>query len=432
MIPNQTSCIVEFAAVPGAKDYRVYEPAHSAVHGGTPMYKYSGGGLRIEINGLNPLALAQGDFVIEAVDALGPYQRADANTPHHDIHHINGQGPSTNNPNILMTSATFRPRTAMQQWPTQPGATSLFRDTFEDTSAEATTFFPMPTPALTGVQAAMNLEFYGTWHSRFASKNWLIDFLGHERGTESIFIHQRHLMEILLDGERRNNNASSVLQPLVNGKQVEFDLADGKIVHITWEVDAHQKSRRWTELQLKPAEETFLTPGKFTMIPVWRRPTESGRLIRWQAQWEFHQLDIFREYPGDINRFSMEEQIIVGVQDPANERWDSSLNITRTRWDGAPLANGTMKDLDLRHKFDMYLSKNEYALYENGILIKRRAWKTPLPFTRMSAGFVHQVYHTEAEMPGAEGGEYYYQYINQSDEKHWNNFGIEIVPAFPR
>jgi hypothetical protein len=429
LLPNQTSCVVEFSAVAGAKDYRVYDPAH--LHNGSPVYKYSGGGLRIEINGLDPALASQPQYILEAVDCLGPFQYTDATTPHTDMHSVNGQGPSTNAPHVLATSAPFVPLTAKQPWPTQPGAVSLFRDTFEDTSMEATMFAPAALPALTPAQSAMNLEFWNTWQTRLESKNWRVDFLGQERGTESVFIHQRHLMDILLDGEKRNNNASSVFQPLVGGQEVVFDLSDGKIVHLTYEVDAHFQPRRWCEVQFKPAGETFLNPGKFVDISVDRRPTESGNLIRWQAQNTFHHLDVFRGDSTNINKWFEEGQIDTSWG-PTSERFDSTVNITRSEYYWPqPNLNGTMADLDLRHKFDMYLSAAEYALYENGILVKRHAWKSPLPFTRMSPAFVHQVYHTDNEMPWMEGGEYYYQYIENADERHWNNFGIEIVPRFP-
>ncbi len=426
LTPNQNSCVVEFSAVPGAVDYCVYDKSH--LHGGVPLRKYSGGGLRIEINGLDPKAAVHPDYVIEALDALGPYEHHDGNTPHSAMHHKNGQGPSTNTPRVIATSAPFKPRTQAQRWPTQPGAVSLFRDTFDDTSAAATTFTVLPTPVLTPLQAAMNLEFYGMWQTRYASKNWLIDFLGHERGAESIFIHQRHLMDILIDGEKRNNNASSVLQPLVDGKPIEFDLADGKVVHITWEVDAFNTSRRWTELQLKPADETFLNPGKFQIAGGNRSPTESGRLIRWQPTWEAHKLDVFGPWI-DGKQGTTTEEIEDGrepVRTVGSGPWE---HYRRTQWDKVTLSNGTIKDLDFRHKFDLYLSEKEYLLFEDGVQVKHGVWKTPLPFTKMNPGFIHQVYHTAAE--GSEGGEPFYQ-EHHEDERHWGNLGLEIVPAFPK
>ncbi|MES2460585.1 MAG: hypothetical protein V4671_08365 [Armatimonadota bacterium] len=436
IVANQTSCVVEFTAVEGAKDYRVYEPGHK--HGQSFMYKYSGGGLRIEVNGLDPASPVQPDYIVEAVDVLGPYQAITGSTPHSEMYHVNGQGPSTNIPKVLASSAPFKPVTAKQPWPTQTGGVSLFRDTLEDTSLAATVFKSVPVPPLTPTQAGMNLEFWGKWQSRFASKNWLVDFLGHERGSESIFIHQRHMMEMLLDGEKRNNNASSVLQPLVDGKEVVFDLADGKIVHITWEVDAHNQERRWTELQLKPAGETFLNPGKFVGIGTTRRPTESGNLIRWQPTREFHTLSVFYGTPDATNPNTPNTWDAWGEMDttygPGNERLSM---IARTGWIGEPIIKGnwTMEGLDLRHKFDMYLSLTEYALYEEGVLIKKARWKNPLPFTKMSPAFIHQIYHTEVETLNSASDGYapnYYVNVNQTDERHWNNFGIEIVPQFPK
>jgi hypothetical protein len=350
------------------------------------------------------------------------------------MHHINGQGRSTNEPKVLAVSAPFKPVAASQPWPTQSGAVSLFRDTFEDTSLAATAFKPVPTPTLSPKQEAMS-EFYGrnihhAMHTRYQSLNWLVDFLGHEPGTESVFIHQRHLMELFLDGGERNNNASSVLQPLVGGKPVVFDLADGKIIHLTYEVDPYFGGRRWCEFQLKPAEETFLNPGKFVDL---RLPTESGRLIRWQTGKEWHSLDVFMGGASASSNRQV-QQIPTGSGDPLSLRDTPGLNIARVNpYSGAPIFNGTTKNLDLRHKFDLYISKDKFAIYENGTLAIARNFTVPLPFTRMNAAFVHQLYHTTNEVASDFGGSNYFIDITKGkDERHWNNFGIEVVPQFPK
>jgi hypothetical protein len=377
--PNQTSCIVEFTAVAGAKDYRVYEPAHNGAHGGKPMAKYSGGGLRIEINGLDPTKALQGDYIVEAVDALGPYQIITGDTPHSEMTSINGQGPSTNVPKVLAVSAPFKPVVARQPWPTQSGGRSLFRDTFEDTRPEATTFTRVATPTLPAALEPHS-EFYGkninhAMHTRYQSLNWRIDFLGHEPGSESIFIHQQHLMELFLDGGARNNNASSVLYPLVDGKPLEFDLADGKIVHLTYEVDPYMGGRRWVELQLFPAGEALLNPGKFQEL---RFPTESGRLIRWSTGKEWHQLDIFQGAATPLLNKAI-QQIPVGHGDPNSLRDNHpELAISRLR----PEMNGTTASIDIRNRFDLYISRDRYAIYENGVLAIARPWTVPLPFTQ--------------------------------------------------
>ena len=116
--------------------------------------------------------------------------------------------------------------------------------------------------------------------------------------------------------------------------------------------------------------------------------------------------------------------------------------MARTRWDGVHLANGTVQEIDKRHRFDLYLSKTHYRIIEttpDGLnnLVRDKDFPAgaSLPFDKCQMYFVHQVYHTlndRNELVSYDPSEsYWYNNRPYSDERHWDNMGQEVLTQFP-
>jgi len=221
-----------------------------------------------------------------------------------------------------------------------------------------------------------------------------------------------------------NNNASLVMSP-----RPTADITGGKVLHVTFEVDAHfdPNQRRWVEIQIAPAGEALLFPGKFADNGV--LPVPSGNDFRWQITGQFHEVDQFdKSAAGKLEQFPLIDLSYSATTD----RFGPA---ARIRWDGFPLNNGTSADLDHRHKFDLYLSQTRFRILESGVVIKDGALARPLTFSKMSVYFVHQFYHSDNERAELTAyfpnDPFWINYRPFSDERHWDNMGFEVLNAFP-
>jgi len=302
---------------------------------------------------------------------------------------------------------------------------------------------PVPIPP------SPQVNFYGNrdTHERFRSRRWRADLLGHEPGVSRAFFDHKHLMTVLLDGgglhpnlPKRQNNASLVLTPIdpTSGKPVSSRIPrSGRgCLHVTFEVDAHFGGRRWCELQMFQAGDDLFFPGKFAEAGA--RPCTSGNLIRWQIQRYFHTLDLFRGI-GDtgLEQFGQIDIVHARTGDRYNNgtgigNWPGTWvsKVTRSEhYHPEPNLNGSIKDLDLRHRFDLYIDSARFRLCENNIVLVDRALSRPLPTDEVSFALVHQRYHSEHER--IENEHPYWLDLAIADERHWDNVAAEILPEFP-
>ncbi len=415
---NDDSALVSFAAVPGAVDYRVYDVAKPG------SVKYSGGSLSIEMNGLDPAAGA--DLVVEAVDKLGPFQTMDGmagpGAMQMDGMHsaINGQGDPSDIPIVLASSApvhvTCRPATL--------AGSQVFFDTFRGEKP----LVEQPLPALVP----------GTWvgdpngFAEFSNDKWTIRDYGGDLKDTKIFFMGNHFMDTLYDGGTpgscipiHNNNASLVMMP-----NATADISGGKVLHVTFEVDAHTGGRRWCDVFVGPAGDTLVDPGKFSDF-AGRRPTLSGRLFRWEIRNGAHSLSLF---PG-IKPDAASDAIYVTHQESGVGPDSFGICARSGPWCATPF-NGTPGDLDKRHKFDLYLSKNRAVVMEQGVVVKDAPFPegATLPFDKCQVYFVHQLYHTGNDRPELLNRcdePYWYNYRPWADERHWDNMGQAVLDTFP-
>jgi hypothetical protein len=420
---DDDSALISFAAVPGAVDYRVYDIANPN------SVKYSGGSLSIQANGFNP---AGATVIVEAVDKLGPFEAhgmamaGAAPMAGMASVSVNGQGDPSNVPNVLAASAptvvTFTPRTL--------AGSQVFFDNFQSENPLVAQPIPAPIPGDNGGE-------YGcpTNYSVAANDKWEIRNYAGDLANSQAFFMGNHFMDVLYDGGTahftpvmHNNNASVVLMP-----KATADISGGKVLHVTMEVDAHFDSRRWCDIVVAPASDTFINPGKLDG-GLW--PTTSGNMFRWQIEGHFHLPEVYRN--------NVETQLV----DVANGINSDGPNVQRDNlWvpNVGPVgigSNGSTQDLDKRHQFDLYLSQTHFRIYEAGQLVKDADLPAgqSLPFDQCQVYFVHEVYHTGNDRPEQVNGsqqqpdawnDYWYNYCPWSDERHWDNLGESVLDSFP-
>ena len=415
---NDDSAIVSFAAVPGASDYRVYDTAHPNT------VKYSGGSLSIEMNGLDP---AGATLVVEAVDKLGPFQTMDGmagpGAMQMDGMHqaINGQGDPSNIPAVLARSAP----TPVNLTPRGMAGTQVFSDNFRAEPPLAALPLPAPQPGTN----------YGVpdCFASYANAKWTILNYGGDLDDSKVFFMGSHFMDTLYDGgtphtnsPMHNNNASLVMMP-----NVTADISGGKVLHVTFEVDAHMDGRRWCDVFVGAAGDTLVDPGKFADF-AGRRPTLSGKLFRWEIQNNQHALSVFPGVQPDAY------SDIVHLTHQENGVGPDSFGICARSgpWCKIPW-NGTSGDLDKRHKFDLYLSQNRAVIMEQGQVVKDAVFPAgvTLPFDHCQVYFVHQLYHTGNDRPEllnySPDETYWINNRPYSDERHWDNCAFSVLDAFP-
>lgn len=418
--PNDDSVLVSFAPVAGAADYRVYDSAHPL------SVKYSGGSLSVEMNGLDPAAGA--DLVVEAVDKIGPFQTMDGmagpGAMQMDGMHtaINGQGDPSSIPLVLASSGLFH----VNCRPAALTGAQVFFDTFRSEPP----LVEQPLPALVP----------GTWYgdpngfAEFTNDKWTVRNYSGDLKNTKIFFMGNHFMETLYDGgtPRTNiaphtNNASLVMMP-----KATADISGGKVLHVTFEVDSHTDGRRWFDLFVGAVGDTLVDPGKFADFSG-RRPTLSGQLFRWEIQAGAHSLSLF---PG-VKPDAASDQVFLTHQQSGVGPDSFGICARSGPWCAIPF-NGTPGDLDKRHKFDLYLSKNRAVVMEQGHVVKDAPFPdgATLPFDKCQVYFVHQLYHTVNDrqelLDYGDGAEpYWYNHRPWADERHWDNMGQEVLPRFP-
>ena len=216
------------------------------------------------------------------------------------------------------------------------------------------------------------------------------------------------------------------------------DISGGKVLHVTFEVDAHFDARRWCDVFVTPADDP-LTSSTPTKLEAGQTLSPSGNDFVWQVTDGFHLANVWNAGQGTAGTD------VTGWKDYADQQG------TGRNLDDQYAFNGTVQDLDKRHKFDLYLSQNHYRTVEDGIVV-RDIDLTQVPVYasggtttansltwwngRVQVYFVHELYHTGNDRPeliSYHGPVDSYWYNNRpwSDERHWGNMGFEVLPSFP-
>ena len=436
VIANDDSAVIFISPVPGATDYRVYDihnPAR-AKYAGQITHQKTGYidmprmALSIEWNGINPAVGA--DLMVEAVDKLGPFQRMDGVIGSGAMkmsgmsgQAMNGQGDPSSVPIVLAQSAPFH----VTCTPTVLSGEQAFFDNFRTSQP----FVKQPLPSY----IPPGSQFYGqaTDYAAYDNDKWEVRQYGADLTNSQFFVMDNHFMDTTYDGggpgssyATHNNNASMVMMP-----KATADISGGKVLHITFEADAHFSSRRWLEVGIGEAGAELINIAKFQDQRA--HPTVGGKFLRWQIEEGTNNLDLFPALGGAFSQVDLMQF----------SDWNDEQTTSRICWDHtAPLANGTPQDLDKRHKFDLYVSKTHYRLQETmpgGMYNTVRERDFPagssLPFDKCQVYFVHQVYHTGNDIHELKDyrpeEQYWYNQRAFADERHWDNMGFEVLNSFP-
>jgi hypothetical protein len=466
---NNSSVVVYFNPVAGAKDYRVYEA-------GIPTnVKYAG--LTNELS-LVPVPATQIDWnnvgdglahslVIEAVDRLGPTPPGNLYNPDTNIPlagsvpaggmlgsnkgttpdgnlSTNGQGPSSNTPVVIARSPSFTVQADRnyKAIPSRTDSTSKFFDTFENAEGSTITktqdipFAPRFAPLATFTMNA------GT------PLGWTIQYQLADTIDSMPFVSSNHLMDMLFDG---GNPGGSL--PLHQGHGVmamspnaTAAWGTGQILHITQEVDGHTNGRRWLDIVIVPASDPAVAFDADTDAY-----NNSNNAVRLQLfNQESCTLDIFTGPSGGGQ--TLPTGTAGGVS--GSQIWGPAGH--------APIwcyltPNGL--GFDNKSRFDLFLTRQHAALFIDGRLIQQSdipAGTFPWAYQTVKIYYSHYLYHTENDIPELRAGRcgpmnsfwfndplrgtpaaadacniaYPAGYgFPRSDERHWDNMGFETLPA---
>ncbi|HEV2472511.1 MAG TPA: fibronectin type III domain-containing protein [Chthonomonadales bacterium] len=426
VVPNDDSVQITVNPVPGALDYRVFD-----VHNPCTV-KYSGGNTTVEWNGVDPATGA--DLVVEAVDAAGPYQPANSMNGSAAcaccsgagcascrsgqpcscctggsckcgaactgiMTSINGQGDPASAPHVIARSTVFHVIAAPH---TLTGDQAFFEN-WRD-------YQPFQSIPVDPIIAGPSEPF-----SQYQNPRWQLSFYKVDPTNTSFFVDHDHFMDIVADWDRVAY-ATSTLKP-----NASFNFSNGRVLHVTFEVDGHFGGRRWVDTWIIPAGDKMLRPDMFHTPP----PTASGSALL--VSWQMAQAVVVLYQNGH------------GIwQFPVWNDWADYTKSIRGSWVAPyaavkPALNGTEQDLDLRHRFDIYLSDTHITAIEEGHTLIDQDLPQSVGFSSADIYFAHQMYHSALDHQELM---HYYptetDWINNTpafDLRHWDNMGAEVLPG---
>lgn len=462
---NNSSAKISFTPVAGAKDYRIYDVANPTVvkYAGTKRWQPAGSfrlrtvnndgvhflyPLQLEsMTGAAPLigpnlTLLNNDvpmpqiewnklddhqphqLVVEAVDALGPaplgnlynfstfaptHPQADTMLGMNDgmtadgKMSINGQGLTTDTPNVIVSSAPFTVQAngSVLAIPSGPDATQTFLDTFDSgegasiTQTGSTAGQPVQPPGGTRKTYSVNA---GTNHA------WTIQYEAADPTMAQPSINDGHFMDVLFDQAAGASWATMAMTP-----QARPDISNGGMLHMTMEVDGalDYAGRRWFGFNIAPAADPIVDhvePNYGAVGSEQVNATNNAIFVSIYAG-----LGHIHEYLGQVT---------------------PPLNVDFTRVQHFP-NNGL--GFDNRSRFDLFMTQTHLALYEDGGLVVSTDLPQAVRWTTLSTNFAHYFYHSGADLVEEPFWAPWDHYLNntfpESDERHWDNMGQEVLPA---
>ncbi len=489
---NNSSAKIDFNPVPGAKDYRVFDVSNPTVvkyaglvhvvadpwngmhfvmqpDGVTPVYPLqavsnsSGSGpnaLDIPATEIEWNKLWDGQphtLVVQALDRLGPAPAdnlydttnnslimpmpsgamlganagptADGNTS------INGQGPSTNAPQVIAQSAPFvaQANPSVLPIPSKPEATQTFLDTFDNSEANALQQVGLVDPVAGTMTYTLNA---GT------PKAWTIQFQTADTNDSMPMVEDGHFMDVLFDGGTPGHGLPLHIAHglMAMSPQPTVDFGGGKLLHLTMEVDGHVDSRRWLAFNLAPANDPLTNWYPTNGVPINNSDTAL----------------FFQLFPGLCDGDIYTGPTSSSDATPLDTRfWGAAGQATNmcyptTHWGG----NGN--GFDNRVRYDLFLTQTHAALFADGQLVIQSDIPGGVPFSQAKVYYSHYVYHTaldqqeELQSDCFPMNSYWFNdpvngtaasadACNQaypagygfpySDERHWDNMGFEVLPA---
>ena len=298
--PNDDSIQVTFTPVPGAEDYRIRVVNQPYVH------KYTGGSNRVELNGLLPDTSY--DVVVEALDKHGPFQKMDGVMGPGSMlpgnltrMEINGQGSPSNVPIVLSASPISTVSTKSRIMT----GSQVFFDTFRG-SAPIRRKAPDRATMIARTGKALLLDGQGRdmtdlWFKWFENDKWSFFFDDLDQNASVAFMMGNHFMDTIYDGATlpypgpaHQTNGAMVMSPKANA-----DISNGRVLHVTFEVDPHFSGRRWTDVILYPAGDTLISGKSFDKIA---HNTLSDKSLVWSITEQRHGVRMATGRDSSLNR----------------------------------------------------------------------------------------------------------------------------------
>ena len=274
---SHSSAKIKYNSVAGASDYRVYDitdPNNVKYAGLVHPGGQTSPATEVEWNTL--LDNLPHTLIVEAVDTLGPVPPGNQYTSDNIAkvnplpagamlgsnagltpdgkRSTNGQGPSTNSPNVIAQSQPFivQANQSFLSIPSSPNTTQTFFDTFDDSQAGTLTQTVAPDDSRGTMRYTLNA---GT------DKAWDIYYTDADVKNSMPFIKNGHFMDMLFDGGTpgSNNPLHQTYAAMFMSPQKSVDFSNGQILHMTMDVDSHTDSRRWIDFQLSPADALVRT-----------------------------------------------------------------------------------------------------------------------------------------------------------------------------
>jgi hypothetical protein len=469
-ISNDDSIVIVFKPVQGAQDYWAYvvgkegdKKAHgqeTAIRppvGGTLLWEkqlFDLGDVRtIELNAINRKC----SVVVEALDKGAPYQpmlpmdpsqsmQATSAIPHGldsthgsrqeaTVGHItNGHGPRDSEPTVIARSAPYEVSPKRRGVASMPTGSQRFYESWRSFPSLVKTgnnprlkdslfqgtgeYVEFETPRQKNGKSEWRLSYWGAMPQQMGSD-------GQPRGSYPLMMKDHAMWR--LEDAGHVTNASAVLSLLAKN----FDISKGKALHVTWEWNPFATSRNWHDLLITRAGDPVTNPGKLDTAP-WNQPTLSGDAFKWEIQFSAHF--------GKVFRAGKPTEVVNIGWGPEGKHWRET---ARVFWDGGtPMANGTMLDVDKRHRYDLYLWKTGCQVEERDALGRllnkaRRTFPagTELPFEKVQVHWVHQLYHTALRRqelsPRSSSMRLYSDFMQGFDINHSDNYAVEVLATPP-
>jgi hypothetical protein len=432
--PDNSSAKIDFAPVPGAADYRVFDVASPKIvkyAGAAPVQDpraFAQTGAPVPSTEIEWNLLEDGKphtLVIQAVDRLGPFPPANAvqlagrslqplvaplapgamlganagDTPDGRIS-INGQGPSTNRPRVIAQSRPFvvRDDPSKTALPSRPGAAQVFFDRFADSEAGTLTRVIQPACKKLAPGMVCPPQFSlgaGTPHP------WTIKFDvdPHVAADAMPMVQDGHFMDVL---PTAGLGGATIMSPLATAS-----FSGGRMLHVTMEVDLHLPNFRWLGFAVTPASDPFRQPSFDPGVPI--NGTEIGVLTK-SAQNDFE----LKTFVGPGSTSSPDPGFL-------------PVHLKQYAW-------GNGLGVDDRSRLDLFMTQTHAALFENGVLVAQGDLPGGLAWAGSAqVSFYHEIYSAQDDLKATTTqAPWEVNFLHNqvwTDERHWDNMGFEVLPA---
>ena len=439
VVVDNDSAKIEFQAVPGASDYRVYDVSNPS------FVKYAGirqsvgsdnvtitsiPSLEVEWNGMTAATPAQ--LVVEAVNAIGPnapsnlydvnnsplYPSSDSSmlmlgsdegSTNDGLMSINGQGSFTNTPTAIARSLPFTVTpSGTPALPSGPDAAQVVYDTFTNGTITTTEANPLN-------------DQLSTNYTMQSDALWDIQVRNADTIHTQPFIMGHHFMDVLFDGGTpgTSNPMHVTHGALAMSPQQTADISSGKMLHVTMEVDAHVADRRWVGISLSAANDPIT--NYYSPITPSDRMNKSNNVFLLELT----------QNTTNAQLVGVDANGNATIAEIAGTAGGNTQNFNLRSMDGKTTWNG--RGLDDRSRIDLFITQTHYAEYEDGVLQESYDIPGGLPFSQVKVYFVHYAYHSSLGLTEEELYTPYEKFwinsVPYSDERHWDNMGFEVLPS---